>query len=90
MRKRNLNQEQVIKIVGEELVNKLDGLNCDFTNRLQTDNDDSVEFSASVKFTDEEGTERVLTAYYYQKQEELDKYEDLDGLNWEIEGYEID
>ena len=38
MKKGNLNQEQVIKIVGEE----------------------------------------------------LDKYEDLDGLNWEIEGYEID
>jgi hypothetical protein len=89
MRKGNLTREQVIKIVGKKLVEELEKENCDFTNRLQTDGDESVEFSASIKFIDNEGSPRWLTVYYYQNPEDLEECDDLGCLNWEIEGYEI-
>lgn len=91
MRKGNLSREQVIKLVGKSLVNKLDNENCDYTNRVQTDGDEAVEFSASVTFTPLDGIQRTLIAYYYQDPEDLDEIEDgdLGVLNWEIEGYEI-
>lgn len=91
MRKGDLTRAQVIEIVGLELVEELERENCDFTNRLQTDGDDAVEFSASVVFVDNEGNNRTLTAYYYQDPEDLEELEDgdLGSLNWEIEGYEI-
>ncbi len=89
MRKGELSREEVINIVGENLVDKLESENCDYTNRLQTDGDDAVEFSASVKFTDFEGELRTLVAYYYQDPEKLDGCEDMGELDWEINGYEI-
>jgi len=89
MRHGKLSREQAIELAGIEAVEKVENENCDFTNRLQTDGDDSVEFAASVKFTDAEGVKRTLTAYYYQDQEAVDATEDLSNLNWEIEGYEI-
>jgi hypothetical protein len=90
MRKGNLSREEAIKQAGLDKVLEVEGLDCDFTNRLQTDGDDSVEFAASVKFVDAEGIDRVLTAYYYQTPEDLERAgDDLGYLNWEIEGYEI-
>jgi len=94
MRKGNLNREEAIKRAGLEKVVEVEEMNCDITNRVQTDGDDSVEFAASVNFTDNEGTSRVLTAYYYQYQEDIDQsiedFGSYDGLDWEIEGYEVD
>jgi hypothetical protein len=90
MRKGNLNREEAIKKAGLEAVEKVEALDCNFTNRLQTDGDDSVEFAANVEFVDSEGIDRVLTAYYYQTPEDLERVGDnLGYLNWEIEGYEI-
>lgn len=90
MRKGNLNREQVIEIVGLTLVKKLEGMDCDFTKRLQTDGDEDIEFAAIVSFIDNEGNSRSLTAYYYQTPEALAKVEnDMGVLDWEIEGYEI-
>ena len=89
MRKGNLNRDQIIEIVGLKLVEKVERENCDFTNRVQTDGDNAVEFSASAKFIDSEGTSRVLIAYYYQDVEAVKEVEDMGNLNWEIEGYEI-
>ena len=89
MRKGNLNREQGIEAAGIKLINKLERENCEFTNRVQTDGDSAVEFSSSVKFIDNEGDERILLAYYYQEQEDLNKVEELDQLEWEIQGYEI-
>lgn len=90
MRKGKGTREQAIAMVGIKLVEKLESLDCDFTNRVMGDPDESVEFSASVRFVDSEGIGRTLTAYYYQFQEDLDGVEDLSNLDWEIEGYEID
>lgn len=89
MRKGELTREQAIELAGIEIVNKLDYENCDYTNRVQTDGDTDVEFSASIRFIDQEGTQRTLTAYYYQNQGTLDET-DFDNLDWEINGYAID
>ena len=87
--KGNLTREQAIQAVGSELVNKLDGINCEPTNRLQTDGDESVEFSASVETGNEEYGRMTLTAYYYQSPKDLDGVEDLSNLEWTVAGYEL-
>ncbi len=90
MRKGDLTREQAIRAAGLAKVEELEALNCDFTNRLQTDGDEAIEFAATVDFVDVEGTQRALTAYYYQYQEDLDRAaDDLGRLDWDIEGYEV-
>ena len=89
MRKGKLTRAEAIKIAGFDAVNRLDGENCDFSNRVQTDGDTAVEFEASVEFVDEDGTECCLIAYYYQEQDDLAGVEDLSLLDWDIEGYEV-
>lgn len=90
MKHGKLNREQAIVAAGKEIVEKLDYENCDFTNRVQTDGDNSVEFSAGLRFIDSDGTSRTLIAYYYQDPEALEGVEDLGSLDWTINGYEID
>lgn len=87
--KGNLTREQAISAVGTAAVDKVDRENCDFTNRLQTDGDDRVEFSASVFCEDVDGYECSLRAYYYQDADDLVGVEDLSDLEWDISGYEI-
>lgn len=89
MRKGDLTRDQAITICGVDTVNKIDNINCDFTNRVQTDGDDAVEFSASVSFTDNNGNDGTLIAYYYQDQDDIDQTDDLGSLDWVINGYEI-
>ena len=89
MKHGKMTRDQAIEVAGIETVNKLDNENCDFTNRVQTDGDTSIEFSASIKFVDHDGSDRYLVAYYYQEQEALDGIDDLGSLDWTIEGYEI-
>lgn len=93
MRKGNLTREQAVAIVGEAAVAKVDAEGCDFTNRVgfngSVQGDDEVEFSASVSCKDGDDCEVSLVAYYYQDADDVDAAEGLDGLRWEIEGYEI-
>lgn len=93
MRKGNLTREQAIDLVGEAAVTKVDAENCDFTNRVgyngSVQGDAEVEFSASSSCEDKDGSEVTLLAYYYQDAGDVDSAEGLDGLDWEIEGYEI-
>jgi hypothetical protein len=85
-----MTREQVIAIFGTALVVELDKENCDFTGRLQTDGDTSVEFSANLRGTAaDDGEERTLTAYYYQDKKAIAYVDDLDQLDWNIEGYEV-
>jgi hypothetical protein len=88
MRHGKLTRDQAIVEASKEVVEALDRENCDFSGRVQTDGDQSVEFTASINYTDAEGERRTLVAYYYQMQDALDKVEELDQLDWEIEGYE--
>jgi len=83
-------REQAIAVFGEELVNRLDSENCDFTNRVQTDGDTTIEFSATLRgLAADDGQERTLTAYYYQDADMVREAEDLGSLDWVIDGYEI-
>jgi hypothetical protein len=84
----NLTRDEVISRVGLATVSALDAENCDFTNRVQTDGDTRVEFSASVDaVSDDEDVK--LVAYYYQEQADVDACQELDQLDWAIQGYEI-
>lgn len=85
---RNLTREQAVHAVGTEVVDKLDGLNCEPTNRLQKDGDDSVEYSASLDIGEEYGR-MTLTAYYYQSCSDLARFEDLSNLEWVVAHYEL-
>lgn len=90
MHKGNLTREQAVAIVGEATVAKAEADNCDFTNRVQTDGDTDVEFSASAR--NDKGD--IVIVYYYQTQEALDGpdgegIEDLGSLDWTIAGYEV-
>jgi hypothetical protein len=89
MRKGDLTRDQAINICGIDAVDKLDKLNCDFTNRVQTDGDNAVEFSASIECIDSDGDDCTLIAYYYQDQGKIDGTDDLGSLDWQINGYEI-
>ena len=89
MKKGNLTREAAIALVGEDAVKAVESQNCDYTNRVQTDGDDSVEFSAGVRARNKDGDQVTLLAYYYQDQAAVDAAEQLDELDWEIEGYEI-
>jgi hypothetical protein len=85
--KGTLTREQAIQAVGIELVNKVDGMNCEPTNRVQTDGDNSVEYSASVETGNDEYGHMTLTAYYYQSPADLDGVEDLSNLEWTVASY---
>ena len=87
MRKGDLTRSEAITLVGIEAVNQVEAENCDFTNRVQTDGDRYVEFSASVDCADKDG-DAILIAYYYQDESDL-VIDDLGLLDWEIAGFEI-
>ena len=90
MRHGKLTREQITNMIGSAEVDRLDHENCDFTSRLQTDGDESVEFAASIHTKDTDGNVITVIVYYYQPdQETVDAAEDLGNLDWEIEGYEI-
>lgn len=81
-----INREQAIKEVGIKMVEKLEKENCDFTNRV-IEEEGLVEFRSSIDLEDG----RILFAYYYQTQEDLDEIsnngDELDSLDWEISHY---
>ena len=94
MRKGNLTREQAIELAGLAIVEKVEHENCEPTSRLQTDGDESTEWSASVRFDTEEDTyTKTLVAYYYTtpEQDAVMAEHDCDGsyIDWKINGYEI-
>lgn len=89
MRHGKLTRELAIEMAGIEAVDKVERENCEFTNRVMDEVEGVTEFSAGVRFIDNEGTQRTLEVYYYQDTEKVQECENLDELDWEIEGYEI-
>lgn len=89
MKHGKMTREQAADIVGSSAIEQLDGIGCDFTGRVQTDGDTTVEFSASIKCRNIDGDEVTLTAFYYQDVESVRDCEDLANLRWEVHGYEI-
>lgn len=89
-KKGTMTREEAVALVGEKAVLAAESKNCEPTGRLQTDGDDSVEFSASVDCNDAEGCSCVITVYYYPTQEQLDNAgDDLSNVAWVIAGYEV-
>lgn len=92
MKKGNLTREQAIELVGLAAVETVETESCDFTNRVgyngACQGDDEVEFKASVSCDDKDGDEVSLVAYYYQDADDV-KENDLDCLDWRVEGYEV-
>jgi len=88
--KGNLSRSQAIAKAGLKNVELVESMNCEPTSRcMPFGYEDILEFSASCVYQDIENERTVLTAYYYQDNEDCD-VEDLSNLNWEIAGYEID
>ena len=87
MREDLLSQEEAIERVGNEAVNQVNALNCDFTNTQQ--NDGTIEFSSHVECI-ENCEPVILTAYYYQDESSVEQVEELDNLDWRIAGYTIE
>jgi hypothetical protein len=92
MKKWTMTREQVEGLVGQEALIRLDGENCEPTNRLgyngACQGDELTEWSASIKVGSE-----TLIAYYYTDNDEDALMADNDGdgslINWTIAGYDI-
>lgn len=78
-----LSEKEAIKIVGEENVEEVKSLNCDFTGRVIDDVFNVVELSSSIKCKDLEGDDCILTILYLVSKDE----EDEDMGNWDYSNY---
>lgn len=84
-------RDEAIKIAGLAAVEKVESENCEPTSRcMPWGQEDYVEFSASVKWTDADGDRRHITVYYYQDTDICNETEDMGDLTWEPMGYDID
>jgi hypothetical protein len=79
----------LIHNVGLAAVEQLERMDFDFTNRVQHDGDSRVEFAASMRCLDIEGSPVEITAYYYQEADALDDAANFPDLDWTIHGYDI-
>lgn len=86
-KKGNMTREQAVAAVGEESVAKVDKENCEYTNRL-LDNG-QTEFRASIRCYDTDNNPVTLSAYYYQEDGDVRATEELDNLDWTVNGYEV-
>lgn len=87
----NMTRDEAIQYAGIEAVKAVEAENCDFTNRVTagTEWDGWCEFSASVRLHDDPNNRECLTAYYYQRNEDVDATEDLGSLTWVIDHYSL-
>lgn len=89
---RTLSRAEVVEILGEVAVDRVERENCDYTNRVSADLDCSneVEFSASISLPgDEEWDGICLTAYYYQDADAAAETEDLGSLDWVVRHFTL-
>jgi hypothetical protein len=90
-----LTREQAIELVGEQVVDLLSQQNCEPTGRAYPGDEDETEWSSALYVKDEEGTTRLLTAFYYTTNEEDAQMITYDGsfdgslITWEISHYTI-
>ena len=82
MRKGHLNADHILSQYGAARLNELCAMNCEPTNRVMDNGE--VEFSASVKHDDD-----TITVYYYQDAADVQGCENLDELDWYVNGFAI-
>ena len=76
-----INEDNARRIAGDEAVDKVLSLNCDFTGRIIDDCFDVYEMSASVEFMDKDG-DGILTVLYLVDKDETDNTDDLGSLDY--------
>ena len=76
-----------VKAVGEEAVNTVDALKCQFLHRVM--NDDTAEFTARVYAKNENGNDVVVIAHYFVEAKSLTSMEQLEKFDWKVAGYSI-
>jgi hypothetical protein len=90
MKHGNLSREEAIELAGIENVMAVEKMNCEPTSRCQTDGDNDIEYTASMRLPNGD----TLVAYYYMDgdwRDSLPEDVDADDLwDWEIHGWEIE
>lgn len=90
---RTLSRDEVVAILGEGPVSKVEAENCEHTGCVSADLDcnNEVEFSATyaIKQEDPEWGFISLTAYYYQDKDVAAATEDLGDLDWEVRHFTL-
>lgn len=90
---RTLSRDEVVAILGEGPVRKVEAENCEYTGSVSADLDcnNEVEFSATyaIKQEDPEWGFISLTAYYYQDKDVAAATEDLGDLDWEVRHFTL-
>lgn len=95
MQKGSLTREQVVRALGEKLVDAVERKSCEPTGRVGYNGlrgDDLCEWAASVVGEDADGNEVVLVAYYYTTNEQdqiMAECGDWSCIDWELAGFEI-
>ena len=94
-----MTRERAIEMVGEDLIDRLDNVECDFMNTCR--NDGLIEFAALLEVDYENLTAEQrynlpvtgcsIVAYYYHTKEDVDSTDgDLCRLDWTVDKYEIE
>ena len=84
---RDITAEELVLLLGKDVLDRLEAENCDYTNRVSADLDcnNEVEFSATISVAEvPEWGDVSVTAYYYQDKDEAAETDDLGSLDWEI------
>lgn len=84
-----LDRYKAIDIVGQRAVNTVEISELVCTGRPCINGEYMVEFSAFANFKDILGRTRLLVAYCYHKESDIDNCKDMDDLYWSITGYRI-
>lgn len=95
MIKGKLTREELVAVIGEELVKKLESENCEPTCRCGFNGpnfeDDFTEWRASIKI--DHPDYEFAFAYYYTTNDQDNHMGACDGdgssIDWEINGYEL-
>ena len=78
----SINEVEARRIAGDERVDEVLSINCDFSGRVIDDCYDVVEMSASVDFVDADGVDRVLEVLYLVDKTDAQETDDLGALDY--------
>lgn len=85
-----IDETEARAVAGDEKVDEVLGVNCEFTNRVINDCYEVVEMSASVDFVDKDGDERILKVLYLVDKKEALETDDLGNLDYSNYTFTID
>ena len=82
------NRQEVVEMFGEEVISKLESMNCEPTNTVMEDG--TTEYMVSARVEDE--TYDYVEAYYYTTEEqeaEAAEADDWGVIDWKVDHYRI-